>query len=70
MTCWVGESAVSTFLARGLLLDGFDELFDDAEVHVGFEQGDADFAQGGVHVLGGEFALSAQSFEDALQLVA
>ena len=65
-----GRKRGEHFLAERLFLDGFDELLDHAEVDVGFEQGDADFAQGGVHVLRREFALSAQSLEYALQLVA
>ena len=65
-----GRKRGEHFLAHGLFLDGFDELLDDAEMDVGFEQRHADFAQGGFHVLRREFALSAQSLEDALQLVA
>ena len=69
-TCWVGESAVSTSCAHGLFLDGLDELLDDAEMHVGLEQRDADLAQRGLHVFGREFAFAAQVLEDALQFVA
>ena len=58
------------FLAERLFPDGFDELFDDFEMNVGFEQGDADFAEGDVHILRGEFALAAKVFEDLLQFIA
>ena len=61
-----GRERHEHLFAHGLLLDIFDELFDNAEVDVGLEQGDADFAQGRVHVFGGEFAFAAQVFEDAL----
>ena len=42
---------------------------DDVEVDVGFEQGDADFAQSFGDVFFGERALAAEGFEDALELV-
>ena len=58
------------FLAERFFLDRLDEALDHFEVDVGFEEGDADFAQGGFHVLRGEFALAAQVFEDPLQFVA
>ena len=58
------------FLAERFFLDGFDEAFDHFEVDVGFKEGDADFAQSGVHVLRGEFALAAQVFEDLLEFIA
>ena len=61
-----GRKRHEHFLAHGLLLDVFDELLDDAEVDVGFEQRDADLAQGGFHVLGRELAFAAQVFEDPL----
>ncbi len=65
-----GRKRGEHFLAHGLLLDGFDELFDDAEMHVGFEQRHADLAQRGLHIGLAEFSFSAQVFEDALELVA
>ena len=54
------------FLAESLFLDGFDELFDDFEMDVGFKESDANFAEGGVHILRGEFTLAAEVFEDLL----
>ncbi len=64
-----GGEGMQHFFAHRLCLDVFDELLDDAEVDVGFEQGDADFAQGRIHIFGREFAFAAQVFEDPLQLV-
>lgn len=58
------------FLAEGLFFNGFNELFDDFEMDVGFEEGDADFAERRVHILRGEFALAAEIFEDLLQFIA
>ena len=57
------------FLAHGLHLDVFDELLDHAEVDVGLQQGHADLAQGGFHVLGRELAFAAQVLENPLQFV-
>ena len=45
-----------------------DEFGDDVEVDVGFEQGEADLAQGFGDVLFGEGALAAEGFEGALEL--
>ena len=53
----------------GLLADVLDQLFDDVEVDVGFEQRHANFFQRFADVLFGERALSAQVLEGALQLV-
>ena len=57
---------MSTSSPMAFCLDVLDELLDDAEVDVGFEQGDADFAQSGFHVLGGELAFAAQVLENPL----
>ena len=65
-----GRKRGEHFLAHGLFLDGFDELLDDAEMHVGFEQRHADLAQRGFHIFGREFSFSAQVLEDALEFVA
>ena len=64
-----GRKRGEHFLAHGLFLDVFDELLDNLEIDVGLEQRHADFAQGGFHVFGREFAFAAQVFEDPLQLV-
>ena len=67
MTCSPGERAVSHFLPDGLGLDLVDELLDDFEVDVGFEQRQPNFAQGLADVFVGEDGLSAQGLEGALQ---
>ena len=64
-----GREGGEHLLSHGLFLDGFDELLDDFEVDVGFEQRHADFAQSGLHVRRRELAFAAQVFEDPLQLV-
>ena len=53
--------------AQGLGADVFDEVAGDVEVDVGFEQGDADLAEGFVDVLVGEGALAAEGLEGALE---
>jgi hypothetical protein len=57
------------FLTHGFLANAFDELFDDFEMNVGLKQSDTNLAQGGFHVLGGEFAFPAHVFEHALEFV-
>ena len=59
--------ALQHFLADRLRPHRIGELLDDLEIHVGFEQRDADFLQGFVDVLLGEPAFAAKIFEDALQ---
>ena len=70
MTCWVGDRAVSTSWPIAFSLNAFNQLLDYPKVDVGLEQRHADFAQSGLHVRRGEFALAAEIFEDTLQLVA
>ena len=55
------------FLADGLGLNLVDELLDDFEVDVGFEQREADFAQRLLDIFFGEDGLSAEGLERALQ---
>ncbi len=62
-----GRECGEHFLAHGLHLDGFDELLDNLEIDVGFEERHANFAQGALHIFGREFAFAAQVFEDPLQ---
>ena len=47
-----------------------DDLGDDVEVDVGFEQGEADLAEGVGDVLVGDGALAAEGLEGALEFVA
>jgi hypothetical protein len=68
ITCCEGDSD-EHFLAHGLLPDVLDQLFDNFEVDVGFEERHANFAQGALHVFGREFAFAAQGFEDPLQFI-
>ena len=53
--------------ANGFGADVLDELVDDVEVDVGFEQGDANLAQGFADVFFGEGALAAKGFKGPLQ---
>jgi len=54
-------------LIEHIRVKALDQVFDDIEVNVGLEQGDADFAQGLLHVLLGDGALAAEVLEGALQ---
>ncbi len=55
--------------ANGLHADVLDEVLDDVEVHVGFEQCNADLAQSFGDVFFGQRALASKGLEGALQLV-
>jgi hypothetical protein len=46
-----------------------DEVVDNAQVDVGFEEGDADFAQGFCDVFFSERALAAEGLKGALEFV-
>ena len=54
--------------ADGALADARDELLDDLEVDVGFEQRQAHLAQRGIDVLLGQAAARGQLIEDRVQL--
>ena len=69
ITCWVGERAASTLFTLSLFLNRFDELLDNFEVNVRFQQGHANLTQNLLHILGREPALAPQVLENALQLV-
>ena len=64
-----GRERGKHFSADGFGADVLDEVVDDVEVDVGFEQGDADFAQGFGDVFFSERALAAKDLEGALQFV-
>ena len=68
MTCCDGREGAETSSPMAFDLNVFDELLDDFEIDVGFEQRHADFAQGRLHVLGRELAFAAQILENPLQL--
>ena len=55
--------------AECLLLDRLDELADDLQADVRFEEGDPDLAQGDLEVFFGDPAPAAQLLEDAIQPV-
>ena len=52
-------------LTGGLVLHRFDEITRDGQGHVRLEQGDADFAQGGFHILFREGTLFGETVKDA-----
>ena len=56
--------------AEGAVADVVDELGDDGEVDVGFDEGEADLAQGLADVLVGDGALAAEGLEGSLEFVA
>ena len=56
------------FRAHGLLFDALDELLHHPEMHVGFEQGDADLLERLLHILRRQLSFAAQVLENALQL--
>ncbi len=64
-----GREGGEHFGSDGLDADVLDEVADDVEVDVGFEQGDADFAQGFGDVFFSEGALAAEGLEGALEFV-
>ncbi len=55
--------------AGRLLADAIDELADDLEVDVGFEQGDADLSQGFVEVFFVDNAAAAETAKYGLELI-
>ena len=57
-------------LADGLLADARDEVLDDLEVDVGFEQREADLAHGGVDVGFADAAAAGQAAERLTQALA
>ena len=64
-----GRERGHDFLAEGLLANVLDELLDDVEVDVGFEQRHADFFERVADVFFGEGALAAEVLEGALELI-
>jgi|HubBroStandDraft_6_1064221.scaffolds.fasta_scaffold21839_2 hypothetical protein len=64
-----GRERSHDFLAERLLADVLDELLDDVEVNVGFEQRHADFFERVADVFFGEGTLAAEVFESALELI-
>ena len=62
----VGAEALQDVLAGRLLAHSVEELLDHPEVHVGFEQGEANLSERRIHVGFGQSALTTQRPEDAL----
>jgi len=56
-------------LSGGLVLHGGDEVARDGQRNIGLQQGDAHFAQGGLHILVGQRALLGQALEHAREAV-
>ncbi len=66
----LGSERAQDFLTERLLLDVIDEVADDLDIDVGFEQREPDFAQGLFDIALGDPALSAQLFENAFEPIA
>ena len=65
-----GLDALDDFRADGFGFDAFDEIAGDLEIHVGFQQRHADFAQGIGNVGLGNFSEPAQVAKGVLELAA
>ena len=61
---------IKYFFTQSFFFNGFKQLFDDAEMHIGFQEGDADLPQRGFHILSRQFPFAAEVLENLLQLVA
>ncbi len=70
MICWPGWMLATTSAPSDLDFDALDEIAGDLEIHVGFEQRHAHFAQGVADVGLGNFAEAAQVAEGVLELAA
>src|SRR5579859_5921688 len=64
----IGRKLQHDFATDGFLADVGKQLVGNTDVDIAFEEGFADFSESGVEVLVGEFALSAEVLEGALQL--
>jgi len=64
----VGRELQHDFAADGLLANVGEQFVGNANVDVTFKQGFANFGEGRVQMLFGEFALAAKILEGALQL--
>ena len=68
MICWPGLDGGDDFRAERFHFDALDEIARHFEIHVGFEERHADFAQGVADVALGNFSEAAQILEGALEL--
>ena len=67
MTCWPGFSAFDTSAPTARSRTRGNESFDNAEMHIRFEQGEAHFAHGRIHIRFGEFAAAAELVKDLVK---
>ena len=65
--CLAGTQRADDFFADSLFLDRGDEGFDGRQRHVGFEQGQANFAQRVGDIGFGQAGFTAQGFHYARQ---
>ena len=70
MICWPGWMLWMTSWPRDFGFDALDEIARDLEIHVGFEQRHAHFAEGVADVVFGNLAEAAQVAERVLELAA
>ena len=63
-----GET-LQDFLANSAGADSFHEVLDHLEIHVGFQEGQANFFQGLRDVLLGQFSVSPEFLKDRIQFV-
>ena len=66
VTSWAGESCCSTLAPTACSLTRSVNSLDDRQRDVGFEQREADLAEGGFEVVLGQMPFAAQLLEDAL----
>lgn len=64
-----GLDRLENDLAHGLFLDLGDEILGDRKLDVGFQQGQADFAERGRDIFLTQLAMAAELFEDAFEIV-
>jgi hypothetical protein len=63
-----GLNALDDLLADGLGFDAVDEIASDLEIDIGFEQGEADVAEGIADIFFGDLAQTAQVAKSVLEL--
>ena len=64
------RQALQHFLSDGFDANSFNEVLDDLEIHIGFEQRQADLLQGLADVLLRKHTLPTKLLEDLLELIA
>jgi hypothetical protein len=66
---FAGAERLDDFLANRFFDNGFGEILDDFEVHIGFKQGRADFAHGFANILFADSAPARKRAEHAGEFV-